>query len=371
MTNSRPTILVIDDDLSNLLILEDVLSAHFNVHTESDGQAALEWLADGGQTNLILSDVVMPRMDGYALCRRLKTDERTRDIPLLFLSSLAGDHDEARGLMLGAEDFIHKPISPPVVLARVRNHLELARARAQLSERNAHLELMVLDRSRELLEQKQQVITAQEAIITAFCSLSEARDNETGYHILRTQHFVEILAQRLRHHPRFAMELDEESIALIVRSAPLHDIGKVGVPDAILLKPGALSEEEWGVMRQHTICGRDAIERSCRSLGVMACFLRYATEIAFCHHEKWDGSGYPQGLVGDAIPLSARLMALADVYDALITKRPYKPPISHERTVAIIKEGRGSHFDPDIVDAFIECTEDFRAIATSFHDPEN
>jgi putative two-component system response regulator len=364
-------ILVVDDEQLNRLILEETLSPHYTVHIAKDGVEALTWLQSGGPAELILSDVVMPRMDGFELCRRLKADERTQDIPLLFLTSLDSEADEEAGLTLGAEDFIHKPISPPIVLARVRNHLELARTRAQLHARNADLELIVLERTQALIEQKQQVITAQGAIITAFCTLAETRDNETGNHILRTQRYVEVLAQRLQHHPRFAPELDDETIALLFKSAPLHDIGKVGIPDAILLKPGKLTEEEWVIMRRHAEFGRDAILQAERNLGTTAAgFLSHAYDIAWCHHEKWDGSGYPRGLTGTTIPLSARLMAVADVYDALISRRVYKPPFPHAQAIAMILEGKNQHFDPDIVDALCAIEDKFRAIAADHHDEE-
>ena len=361
-------LLIIDDELINRLILEEVLAPHYAVQVQPDGQSAQEYLTSGGSADLILSDVKMPGMDGFAFCRWLKSDERTRNIPLLFLTSLDSDADEEQGFQLGAEDFIHKPISPNIVLARVRTHLELAQTRAQLYARNVDLELLVSQRTQELLEQKQEVITAQGAVITAFCSLAEARDNETGNHIRRTQRYVEALARQLMHPPRFAPELDEETIRLLFRSAPLHDIGKVAIPDAILLKPGALTEEEWSIMRRHAEYGHAAIMEAGRHLGDKAGFLRQASEIAWCHHEKWDGSGYPRGLAGEAIPLSARLMAVADVYDALISKRVYKAAYPREQAARIIREGSGQHFDPDVVAAFAEIEQEFWDIAASYRD---
>jgi putative two-component system response regulator len=367
---NQARILVIDDELTNRLILEETLAPHYAVQALPDGLAAQQYLSGGGAVDLVLSDVMMPHMDGFAFCRWLKADERTRDIPLLFLTSLDSDADEEKGFLLGAEDFIHKPISPAIVLARVRTHLELARTRVQLHARNADLELLVIQRTHELLAQKQQVISAQGAVITAFCSLAEARDNETGNHIQRTQRYVEALGRRLMSHPRFAPELDEETLQLLFKSAPLHDIGKVAIPDAILLKPGSLSSEEWTIMRRHTEFGHAAILEAGRNLGDTAGFLRYASEIAWCHHEKWDGGGYPRGLAGEAIPLSARLMAVADVYDALISKRVYKPAYPHEQAAKIINEGSGRHFDPDVAAAFGEIEEEFRDIAASFRDEE-
>jgi putative two-component system response regulator len=202
-------------------------------------------------------------------------------------------------------------------------------------------------------------------------SLAETRDNETGNHIRRTQHYVKALALKLRGHSRFEQFLNDRSIDLLFKSAPLHDIGKVGIPDRILLKPGKLTPEEFEIMKTHTTLGRDAIEQAERRLGTPVEFLKVAKEIAYSHQEKWDGSGYPEGLAGDAIPVSARLMALADVYDALISRRVYKPPFPHEKALEIIAEGRGRHFDPDITDAFMDIHEEFRRIARTYADTEH
>jgi len=373
----RAHVLIVDDQADNLLILEDVLSEHYEVHPATSGSEALTYLAGGGGADLILLDVMMPELDGFEVCRRLKASESTRSIPVMFLTGLDRPEDEELGFSLGAEDFIHKPISPAVVIARVRTHLALSRATRALERRNADLELLVAKRTTEISEQsrrlvtsKQEVIAAQAATITAFCALAEARDNETGNHIRRTQHYVRILAEALREHPRFKAELDEEVIQLLFKSAPLHDVGKVATPDAILLKKGKLTPEEWVIMKQHCEYGRNAILQAEKALGEVAdaSFLRYAAEIAYGHHERWDGTGYPQGQSGDAIPLSARLMAVADVYDALISRRVYKPPFPHEQALAMIVEDRGSHFDPDIVDALIQVAGEFASIARNFRD---
>jgi putative two-component system response regulator len=321
----------------------------------------------------------MGGMDGFEVCRRLKFDPRWREIPVIFLTSLDSPADEALGLSLGAEDFIQKPYSPPVVLARVRNQLTLSRATRLLKNRNDDLERLVQERTREIREQtdalvrrERQLAAAQDAVITAFCSLAEARDNETGNHIRRTQNYVRTLAEAVRRHPRFAAALDDDRIiALLFKSAPLHDIGKVAIPDAILLKPGRLTPEEWDVMKTHCLHGREAIALAEATLvDVEVDLLRYAKEIAYGHHERWDGSGYPQGLSGDAIPVSARLMALADVYDALTTRRVYKPAFPHAQAVKIMLEGRGTHVDPDLVAAFERVVEEFRAIAERYADED-
>ncbi|MBF0256744.1 MAG: response regulator [Gammaproteobacteria bacterium] len=362
-------ILCVDDEPLNLMVLEDVLAPHYKLYCAANGQQALEFL-QMFKVELILLDIIMPGMDGYETCRRIKSNPLTRNIPVLFISSLQESTEEAYGLSLGAEDFIHKPFAQPVVLARIHTQLELARARQQLRERNRHLQTLVEERTRDLLWEKQQVIAAQSATITALCTLAEIRDNETGNHIRRTQNYIRVLAEQLQDHPRFSAELNEEVINLLFRSAPLHDIGKVAIPDAILHKPDKLTVEEWQVMQTHPVHGRNAIVQAEAEIGDSASFLRYAREIAYSHHEKWDGSGYPEGLAGEAIPLSARLMALADVYDALISKRVYKPAFSHEQSLQIISEGRGSHFDPDMVDALLALGDRFKQIALEFQDME-
>ncbi len=231
-----------------------------------------------------------------------------------------------------------------------------------LKDQNTFLESEVRRRTRE-------VETIQDVTVHTLASLAETRDHETGNHIRRTQHYVKLLAETLRKHPRFAAELDDDrTIELLFKSAPLHDIGKVGIPDHILLKPGKLSAEEFEQMKRHTTLGRDAIIQTEKELGIEIAFLRYAKEIAYSHQEKWDGSGYPEGLSGERIPVSARLMALADVYDALISKRVYKPPFSHEEAAKLIAGSRGTHLDPDVVDAFLGLQNEFRAIAARFSD---
>lgn len=361
--SERQTILVVDDTPDNIALLSALLKERYKVRAANNGERALAVAAGQPRPDLILLDIMMPGMDGYEVCERLKVDPHTADIPVIFLTAKVQVEDEEFGLRLGAVDYITKPISPPIVLARVETHLTLKRARQFLQDRNAYLEAEVWRRSRE-------VMAIQEVTIMAMASLAETRDNATGNHIRRTQHYVRVLAQHLRHHPRFAAALNDETIELLFKSAPLHDIGKVGIPDRILLKPGRLTPDEFEIMKTHAALGRDAIAAAERYLDTPDSFLRFAREIAYSHQEKWDGSGYPEGLWGEQIPLSARLMAVADVYDALISRRIYKPALPHEQAVAMIREGRDQHFDPDIVDAFLECAEQFRTIAARFADDE-
>ena len=326
------------------------------------GEKALKIAQSATPPDLILLDIMMPEVDGYEVCRRLKEAPATRDIPVIFLTARSDTDDERMGLALGAVDYITKPISPPILLARVNTHLALKATADFLRDKSAYLE-------REVAMRTLEVQAIQDVTIMAMTSLAETRDNETGNHIRRTQLYVKTLAERLRHHPRFEHLLNDRMIELLYKSAPLHDIGKIGIPDSILLKPGKLTVEEFEVVKTHTTLGRDAIEGAERRLGMRVAFLSVSKEIAYSHQEKWDGSGYPQGLAGDAIPVSARLMAVADVYDALISKRVYKPAFSHDQACNTIVRGKGTHFDPDMVDAFVDIAEDFRSIAQKYPDP--
>ena len=358
---TRKTVLIVDDTPDNIVLMNSLLKETYQTKVANNGERALKLAATEPIPDLILLDIMMPGIDGYEVCRRLKADPVTAGIPVIFLTAMTQVEDEQKGFDAGGADYITKPISLPVVEARVRTHLQNKIARDLLSDQNAFLESEVSKRVRE-------IATIQDVTIMAMASLAETRDNETGAHIRRTQNYVRALAQELRAHPRFAAYLTDDVIDLVYKSAPLHDIGKVGIPDAILLKPGKLTPEEFEIMKTHTTLGRDAIAYAEKRLDAPDSFLRFAREIAYSHQEKWDGSGYPEGLAGDDIPVSARLMALADVYDALISKRVYKPPFSHEKAVGIIIEGKGSHFDPDMVDAFVRIAEQFREIAEKFAD---
>ena len=357
------TVLVVDDTPDNLSLMGGLLRDHYHVKVANQGEKALK-IAQGEQPpDLILLDIMMPGMDGYEVCRRLKANLHTRDIPVIFLTARADMEDERQGLALGAVDYITKPISPPILLARVATHLALKASADFLRDKSAYLE-------REVALRTLEVQAIQDVTIMAMTSLAETRNNETGNHIRRTQLYVKALAEHLRDHPRFAHVLTDRMVDLLYKSAPLHDIGKIGIPDAILLKPGKLTVEEFEIMKTHTTLGRNAIEEAERRLGMRVAFLSVSKEIAYSHQEKWDGSGYPEGLKGDAIPVSARLMAVADVYDALISKRVYKPAFPHEQACATIVKGRGTHFDPDMVDAFVAIAQDFLHISQRYPDPD-
>jgi putative two-component system response regulator len=359
----RRTILVVDDTPENLSLMSGMLRDDYKVKVAPSGARALAIATGADKPDLILLDIMMPEMDGYEVLRRLQADAGTREVPVIFLTALSDAEDEKAGLDLGAVDYITKPANPAIVLARVRNHLQLKAARDLLKDQNAWLEREVQARTRE-------VVAVQDVTIRALASLAETRDNETGKHIRRTQEYVKALALRLQQHSRFRSELTDATIEALYKSAPLHDIGKVGIPDRILLKPGRLDADEFEVMKRHTTLGHDALLRAEEGADIQSDFLRYAREIALGHQEKWDGSGYPHGLRGEAIPISARLMALADVYDALISRRVYKEPRSHEEAVQAIVAGRDKHFDPEVVDAFLAIEGQFRDIAALHADDE-
>ena len=367
-SETNATILVIDDASVSLRLLSELLQPTYRVLAATSGAAGLRIAANQPKPELILLDVMMKDMNGFEVITQLRNDPDTQDIPVIFLTAMTDTRNEERGLQLGAADYITKPISPPLVLARVNTQLEAKRARDWMKNQNTILEAEVAQRMKE-----NNLI--QRISIRALAHLAEIRDPETGNHILRTQGYVQRLATGLAGHPRFAATLTESYIDMLAQSAPLHDIGKVGIPDHILLKPGKLSIDEWAIMKTHAKLGSDAIEQAERDikqaeldLETHMVFLTSAKEIAHWHHEKWDGSGYPDGLTGNAIPVSARLMAVADVFDALISARSYKRAMPFNKARDIIAAERGKHFDPDLVDAFLEGFNDFVAIAKQYLD---
>jgi putative two-component system response regulator len=361
MVTSLPTILIVDDTPENLSVLGELLQSSYRVRAANSGRRALQIALGSPAPDLILLDVMMPEMDGFDVLAELRSNPATQHIPVIFVTAMDGTEDEERGLDCGAVDYITKPIRPAIVLARVRSQLELKQARDLLRNQNTYLESEVARRMTE-----NQLI--QDISILALARLAETRDPETGNHLRRTQEYVRTLANSLREHPRFSDFLDDQTINALAKSAPLHDIGKVGIPDYILLKPGPLTPEEWVIMRTHAKLGSDAIAQAELDATGHVDFLALAKQIAHYHHEKWNGSGYPDGLVGDAIPIAARLMALADVFDALICKRVYKSAMTFEEAREIITRDSGTHFDPDIVQAFTENLDRFKAIAETYRE---
>ena len=353
-------ILIVDDMPENLNVLGELLhGAGYHVKVATNGLTALNLANQQPRPSLILLDVMMPEMDGHEVLRQLRSNINTREIPVIFLTAMNSDDDEERAFGEGIADYITKPLKPALALARVRSQLLVRQARRWLQDQNLALEA-------EVKRRMQENDLIQAVSIRALAHLAETRDNETGAHIQRTQAYVRLLATRLSDHPLFSQTLDNKYIEVLARSAPLHDIGKVGIPDYILLKPGKLTPEEWEIMKTHTLLGCESIALAERDIDTSVEFLQQAKEIVRSHHERWDGTGYPDGLAGDAIPLSARLMAIADVFDALISKRVYKAAIAFSEVHKIMQEGRGSHFDPDIIDNFLSGYEEFEAIAVHY-----
>ncbi|QEP45158.1 two-component system response regulator [Ectothiorhodospiraceae bacterium BW-2] len=362
-TQNRSTILIVDDMPENLALLGEIVEERYRVQIALNGRRALEIAHRDPKPDLILLDIMMPGMDGYQVLEQLHQSPTTRNIPVIFITAMESNEDEQRGLELGAVDYITKPIKPAIVLARIATHIELKRTRDELEHYNHYLEAEVEKRIAE-----NQLI--QDISIRALAGLAETRDNETGNHIIRTQFYINVLARHLQSRTDYQYSLSDEAVELITKAAPLHDIGKVGIPDHILLKPGPLTDEEWQVMKTHSRLGSDAIGMALRDVRNHAPLAHFhvAMDIAHYHHERWDGKGYPEGLAKEHIPLAARLMAVADVFDALITKRVYKEAMPYDKAAKIIRQGRGTQFDPLLVDAFEQCYSEFKTIADRFKD---
>ncbi len=342
MSNLLPKqcVLVVDDSPDNIDLLSEILRDEYRIRVATSGEKALKIVYSDEPPDLILLDIMMPGISGLEICRRLKANPDRRRIPIIFVTAMTSPEDERRGLETGAVDYITKPISPPIVKARVRTHLALYDQARELAR-------MVQQRTQELLTTRQQ-------IIRRLGRAAEFKDNETGNHVLRMSHYARLIA--------LAHGLGEESADIILSTAPMHDIGKIGIPDAILLKPGKLDAAEWEVMYQHPIMGAEIIGKHDNEL------LETARIIALTHHEKWDGTGYPQGLKGDAIPLEGRIVAIADVFDALLSVRPYKPALSLETALQYIDEQSGHHFDPALVEAFRQALPEILRIKEIYAD---
>jgi len=321
MRTDKQTILVVDDIPENIDVLSGVLRKDYKVKAALNGERALRIAAGDPHPDIILLDIMMPAMDGYEVCERLKSDPATAKIPVIFVTAKTEVADEQRGFKLGAVDYIAKPISPALVRARVRTQLALY-------DQSRELERMVRERTEELVETRME-------IIRRLGRAAEYKDNETGLHVIRMSHYSRLIAE--------ALSDDEEWVDLVFNAAPMHDIGKIGIPDSILLKKSRLNDDEWHIMRQHPAYGAEIIGEHDFPL------MRMARDIALTHHEKWNGSGYPNGLEGEAIPLPGRIIAVADVFDALTTERPYKQAWSVEDAVKLIDEEAGTHFDPQLV----------------------
>lgn len=364
--NERRTLLVINDAVDSRKLIHNALSDIYKVEHANNSAHALNIAQSDNPPDLILLDVTMSDMDGYEVCRRLKETPKTQNIPVIFVMTESNPADEEKGFALGAVDFITKPISPPIVKARVKTHLALKDSRH--SSFQSQIKQSVANVVIKDIFQEYSSHTLQDVSIFAIASLAEPHEYNTGNHIRRTQQYVKVLAENLLSQSLAPALLTPSDIALLYKSAPLHDIGKLHLPPDILKKTGQLTADDFNTMKQHTILGCNAIDQAEKICGVDGRFLRFAKEIALSHHERWDGSGYPQGLKENEIPLSARLMALADVYDALISHKTDKIAVSHAEAIDIIYAGKNNLFDPDIVDSFMKIEKTIQSITAHYSD---
>jgi putative two-component system response regulator len=370
----KQEILVVDDEPINISVLAKLFKPNFSVRACKSGADALRILKADAKPDLILLDIMMPGIDGFETLTKIHENPETVDIPVIFISALDSMIDENRGFALGAVDYITKPFKPAIVMARVNAHLELKHSRDRLKNQNQWLEAEVNRRIKENL-------LVQDMSLNALIQLAETRDKGTRNHIVRVRKYIEILARQLQKQQKNVDELNDQNLQVILKASPLHDIGKIGIPDAILLKPGRLTEEEFNIIKTHCAIGSDTLRHAIHETlhmnegsysedgkSTSMHFFEEAEIIIRYHHEKWDGTGYPQGLKGKDIPLSARLVSLADVFDALTISRVYKRAWSMEEASEYIQNEKGKHFDPDIVDAFLEERNAFEHVLHSLQD---
>ena len=345
---------IVDDDMTNLTVGAEALAYSYNVFTFNSGGLVLKRL-ERHIPDLILLDVDMPEMSGYEVIELIKGKKETEHVPVIFLTAKSDCKSELEGLSLGAIDYIIKPFSPPLLLKRIEVHLLVESQRKELQDFNENLLEMVEAKTRTVVE-------LQNAIINAMTRLVDRRDDITGGHIERTQSYMGVMLDKVLERGLFKNESLCWDLNMVVQSTQLHDIGKIAIRDNILLKPGRLTSEEFESIKKHTMVGEDVILEIERNTSEHK-FLEYAKVFAATHHERWDGSGYPRGLAGEDIPLLGRIMAIVDVYDALVSDRPYKNKLSHKEAVTIITDGRGTHFDPVICDIFLSVADQFKRIA--------
>lgn len=353
----RNKIMIVDDNITNLTAAKKALEKDYSIIPVVSGVKAIDFLQRVTPT-LILLDIDMPGLDGFETIKIIKSNEKTKDIPIIFLTAKDDTGSELEGLTLGAVDYITKPFSIPLLLQRVRIHVELVRQQKELIHYNENLSEMVK-------EQTEVIYELQQAIIHTLTELIEHRDGVTGAHVSRTKKYFQVLIEALQKSGYYQDDFLELDINALSESAPLHDIGKIAIPDTILKKPGKLTKKEFEEIKKHTLIGAEAIKNAMHMTRSKD-FLRSAETVVISHHEKWDGSGYPYGLAGNNIPIGGRVMAIVDVYDALVSERPYKRAYSHEEATEIILSESGKHFDPTMIETFIEVSDQFYDI-TQLH----
>jgi putative two-component system response regulator len=357
MMNDQPVILVVDDEDRNLRLMEAMLvPLGYRIQTAKNGEQALDVVAQE-PVDVILLDVMMPVMDGFEVAARLKSDPETKIIPIVMVTALQAREDRIKAIEAGADDFLTKPVDKTEMRARVASLVKVKAYHDHMRNHQKELETQVAERTRDLEQAFARIKSVSLEAIYRLTRAAEYKDEDTGSHIQRMSNYAAAIARN--------MGLGERVSESILYATPMHDIGKIGIPDRILLKPGKLDPDEWAIMQQHTVIGARILEGSRTGI------IRLGEIVAMTHHEKWDGSGYPRGLKGKQIPLVGRIVAIADVFDALTSKRPYKEAFSLERSYGIIRDGRGTHFDPDVVDTFFASEPDILKIKETFHDDED
>ncbi|BEU03300.1 two-component system response regulator [Agarivorans sp. OAG1] len=336
---NRATVLIVDDTPENIDVLAGILRNDYKLQVARNGDMALKIVAKANKPDLILLDIMMPGIDGFEVCRRLKEDLSTRHIPVIFVTAKISPADELRGLELGAVDYITKPVSPPVVKVRVKTQLALYNQNRELD--------------RKVKEQTDVINTTRLQIIQRLGRAAEYKDNETGMHVIRMSYYSRILG--------LAAGMSERDADILMNAAPMHDIGKIGIPDRVLQKPGKLDAEEWEIMQSHAVIGGEILGE-----GDSSELLELARTVALTHHEKWNGKGYPNGLAGEDIPIEGRIVAIADVFDALTCERPYKKAWPVEKAIELLESEAGIHFDPKLVPLFIEALPEILEVKERF-----
>jgi putative two-component system response regulator len=350
----KPVILVVDDQLQNVELLEaQLVPLGYEIIRAANGKDA-QTIITGNEIDLMLLDIMMPGMDGFEVIRRVRQGTKTRLLPIILVTALRETEDRIKGIEAGCDDFISKPVDKMELFARVRSLLKVKDYNDLMLNYRKELESEVTARTEQLKQALERIKTASLDTIYRLSVASEYKDKDTGAHIKRMSRYSVAVARR--------MGLDENTIETILYSAPMHDLGKIGIPDQILMKPAILDPAEWKIMKMHTVIGAKILQ------GSDAEFIKSGESIALSHHEKWDGSGYPNGVKGQEIPIAGRIVAIADVFDALTSKRPYKEPFTIEKSLAIVKEGRGTHFDPDVVDAFFDIQEEILNIKKQYNE---
>jgi len=355
---------MVDDNLANLTIGRNLLKTFYEVYPAPSAAKLFEIL-ENINADLVLLDIEMPDVDGYEAMKRLKTDPRYKDIPVIFLTSKNDEASEMEGFDLGAVDYVAKPFSGPLLLKRIENQLLIAQQKSELLANQAELQDYADNLEEKVRQKAAEVFNLQNAVLATVADLVEFRDKHTGGHIARTQLFLKAVIDEMMKEGLYADIMLKWDMDFFLPSAQLHDVGKIGISDSILNKPGKLTQEEFEIMKTHVDIGVEAIEKIMSETHEHA-FLDHAVLIAGTHHEKWDGGGYPLGLKGQNIPIEGRLMAIADVYDALISERPYKKAYTHEEACRIIEESAGTHFDPEIVKIFKQVEDEFKKIAEKY-----